>query len=311
MKTIYLAGGCFWGVQAYFQKIQGIIHTEVGYANGHTSQPTYAQVCHENTGHAETVRVDYDEQDIDLKDILRHYFRIIEPTSLNKQGNDVGTQYRVGVYYTDPADQHIIAQAIAAEQIQHRDPIVVENEPLLQFYAAEDEHQDYLNHHPNGYCHVDLSLANEPLRAAPIRLPEVDTLPSILTAEQYRITQQNGTEPPFSHEYDHLFARGLYVDVVSGEPLFSSADKFDSGCGWASFSQPVSKKHLAYKPDHSHAMQRVEVRSHYADSHLGHVFSDGLPERGGLRYCINGNSLRFVPYDEMEAQGYGDWKDVV
>lgn len=311
MKTIYLAGGCFWGVEAYFQRINGVLNTQVGYANGQTVNPTYQQVCHGSTGHVETVRIDYDEQLIHLKQILQHYFRIINPTSLNKQGNDSGTQYRVGIYYVDSADYDVIVRAIDDEQLRYRDKIVVENQPLEVFYAAEDYHQNYLNVNPNGYCHIDLSLADEPLRVMPVSLPDLSTLPSLLTPEQLRITQQNGTEAPFSHEYDGLFERGLYVDVVSGEPLFSSKDKFDSGCGWPSFTKPVVRSHVQYRQDNSHSMQRVEVRSQYANSHLGHVFADGVPESGGLRYCINGNSLRFIPYDEMDEQGYGDWKDAV
>ncbi len=310
-KTIYFAGGCFWGVEAYFQRIHGVIATRVGYANGSTECPSYEDVCHRNTGHAETVEVIYDDNILNLNVLMKYFFRIINPISLNRQGNDVGVQYRTGVYYIDLNDKNIISSAIAAEQRKYAKPIVVENLPLQRFDAAEDYHQNYLQNHVNGYCHIDVRLADIPVYQTDFVKPDDDTLRQHLTAEQYRITQQNGTERPFSHEYDHLFARGLYVDVVSGEPLFSSRDKFDSGCGWASFSQPVSPDSLVQTLDLSHGMQRVEVRSELADSHLGHVFPDGLPERGGLRYCINGASLRFVPFEEMAAQGYGDWLDFV
>ena len=207
---------------------------------------------------------------------------------------------------------------MAAEQAKYADKIVVENQPLQQFFTAEDYHQDYLAKNPNGYCHIDIRRADEPLpgkaagfNAAAYQKPSDAALKQQLSPEQYRITQQNGTERAFSHEYDHLFAPGLYVDVVSGEPLFSSRDKFDSGCGWPSFTQPLNAAAVTEHSDHSYNMQRVEVRSHSADSHLGHVFPDGPADKGGLRYCINGASLRFIPYAEMEAAGYGYLKGAV
>ena len=320
-KVIYLAGGCFWGLQAYFQRIRGVLTTECGYANGHTTHPRYEDVCHHHTGHAETVKVVYDADVIGLTEILRYFLRVVDPVSVNRQGNDVGTQYRSGVYYTDIADEMLIRAILTAEQKHHKLPIAVENQPLQQFYPAETEHQDYLIKHPEGYCHIDLRQADVPLpiehevSEAPsgfevqqFHKPADAQLRQQLSEEQYRITQQAGTEYPFSHDYDHLFAPGLYVDVVSGEPLFSSRDKFDSGCGWPSFSQPVAVDVVRAHRDSSHGMQRTEVRSRYADSHLGHVFSDGPRERGGLRYCINGASLRFIPYAEMDEAGYGVYK---
>lgn len=308
IKTIYFAGGCFWGVQAYFQRIQGVVNTRVGYANGNTENPTYEQVCHQHTGHAETVEVVYDDSLLNLKKLMQYFFRIIEPTSLNKQGNDVGVQYRTGVYFIDLEDEKIIADSIAVEQCKYQQTIVVENLPLQRFDLAEDYHQFYLDKNPQGYCHIDVRLADFPVYRGHFVKPNDAQLRQMLTDEQYYVTQQNGTERPFSHEYDHLFKRGLYVDIVSGEPLFSSRDKFDSGCGWAAFSQPISPDSLVQHIDLTHGMKRVEVRSGMADSHLGHVFPDGLPEKGGLRYCINGASLRFVPFDEMDEQGYGAWK---
>lgn len=307
-KIIYFAGGCFWGVQAYFQRIEGVVSTRVGYANGHTEHPSYEDVCHHNTGHAETVEVRYDDDVLNLNKLMKYFFRIIDATSLNQQGNDVGVQYRTGVYFVDLADEKIIAEALAMEQHKYTRPIVVENLPLQQFHLAEDYHQDYLNHHPQGYCHIDVRLADFPVYQRDFVKPNDAKLREMLTSEQYYVTQENGTEHPFSHEYDHLFERGLYVDIVSGEPLFSSRDKFDSGCGWAAFSQPISPDGLMQYLDLTHGMRRVEVRSSMANSHLGHVFPDGLPERGGLRYCINGASLRFVPFAEMDEQGYGEWK---
>lgn len=311
-KIIHLAGGCFWGVEAYFQSIHGVLDAQSGYANGKTANPTYEQVCRENTGHAEAVAITYDSEQVSLQTLLRHFFRIIDPTALNRQGNDVGSQYRTGIYYTQADELPIIQAAIAQEQRKYARKIVVQVQPLEHFYLAEDYHQDYLAKNPNGYCHINLALAHEPM------LPENEygkpsdaELQQMLTAEQYYVTQQNGTERPFSHEYDHLFERGLYVDIVSGEPLFSSRDKYDSGCGWPAFSRPISPEAVNNYRDTTHGMIRVEVRSQAADSHLGHVFPDGLPECGGLRYCINGSSLRFIPYEELDAAGYGDLKDYI
>lgn len=325
-QTIYLAGGCFWGLEAYFQRIPGVIDAVSGYANGKTENPRYEDVVYRGTGHAETVRVTYDADRLSLDDILQYYFRVIDPTSLNKQGNDRGTQYRTGVYFTDAAQQPVIQAALDAEQKKYSRPLVVENQPLAHFYEAEEYHQDYLIKNPNGYCHIDISLADKPLPgktgndeaaarkgfdAATYQKPSDAQLRQQLTPEQYRVTQQSGTERAFTHEYDHLFAPGIYVDVVSGEPLFSSKDKFDSGCGWPSFSKPIRKEAVTEHKDYSYNMTRIEVRSNAADSHLGHVFPDGPRERGGLRYCINGASLRFIPLERMEAEGYGHLVDQV
>lgn len=305
-KTIYLAGGCFWGVEAYFQRIAGVINAVSGYANGHQAHPTYQDVVSQQTGHAETVKIDYDAHHIHLSQLLKHYFRIIDPLSLNQQGNDKGTQYRTGIYYSDEQDLAIIQKIMAEEQQKYTQKIAVEVLPLSAFYMAEEYHQDYLDKNPNGYCHIDLALAAKPLAiSASYCKPDDEILKQTLSTAQYYITQENGTEKPFSHEYDHLFEPGIYVDIVSGQPLFASKDKFNSGCGWPSFSRPIDEAALTEHDDYSYNKHRIEVRSSGADSHLGHVFQDGPQELGGLRYCINGASLRFIPLAEMEAQGYG------
>ncbi|MBE2898363.1 bifunctional peptide-methionine (S)-S-oxide reductase MsrA/peptide-methionine (R)-S-oxide reductase MsrB [Pasteurellaceae bacterium 20609_3] len=312
-KTIYLAGGCFWGLEAYFERIDGVLDAVSGYANGNSENPSYQDVI-AGSGHAETVKVDYDPSKISLHDILRRYFRVIDPTSVNKQGNDRGVQYRTGIYYTDEADRAQIEQDIAGEQQKHSQKIVVEVQPLRQFFAAEEYHQDYLRKNPNGYCHIDISLADKPLEAEKGQSAvkkDYREQKLGLTDRQFYITQQNGTERAFSHEYDHLFAPGIYVDIVSGEPLFSSRDKYDSGCGWPSFTRPIAQSAVVEKVDKSFNMTRTEVRSHDADSHLGHVFPDGPQDKGGLRYCINGTALKFIPLEEMDAQGYGQWKSAV
>ncbi len=320
-RTIYLAGGCFWGVEAYFERIDGVIDAVSGYANGTTENPSYEDVVYRKTGHAETVKVVYNPDKLSLDDILQYYFRIIDPTSLNKQGNDRGVQYRAGVFTTDPAEHTVVAAALTALQARYKRPVVVENTPLVHFYDAEQYHQDYLLKNPNGYCHVDLNLADEPLpgKAAPTEAapqgvdatrfekPDSKTLQQRLSREQYQVTQNSGTERAFSHRYDELFEPGLYVDIVSGEPLFSSRDKYQSGCGWPSFVQPIAASAVTEKTDTSYNMRRVEIRSAAADSHLGHVFPDGPRDRGGLRYCINGASLNFIPKAQMQEQGYAQW----
>ena len=320
-QTIYLAGGCFWGVEAYFERIDGVLDAVSGYANGRTENPSYEDVVYRNTGHAETVKVTYNPDKLSLDDILQYYFRIIDPTSLNKQGNDRGEQYRVGVYSTDAAEQPVIAAALTELQKRYKRPIVVENKPLQHFYEAEQYHQDYLLKNPNGYCHVDLNKADEPLPgkvksadqiqqefdASRFQKPDSKTLQQRLSREEYQVTQNSGTERAFSHRYDELFEPGLYVDIVSGEPLFSSKAKYESGCGWPSFVEPINASAIVEKVDTSYNMRRVEVRSLTADSHLGHVFPDGPRDRGGLRYCINGASLKFIPKAQMQEQGYAQW----
>lgn len=321
-RTIYLAGGCFWGIEAYMERVDGVIDAVSGYANGGTTNPSYEQVI-AGSGHAETVKVTYDADKTDLDTILKYYFRVIDPTSLNKQGNDRGVQYRSGIYYTDSKDKAVIDDAVKEVQSKYKQKVVVENKALDNFYLAEMYHQDYLAKNPNGYCHVDLSLADDkPEGIARTKLAPVTTiaetlsakryagfdknaLKNTLTKEQYAITQDAGTERAFSHEYDELFAPGIYVDVVSGEPLFLSTDKYASGCGWPSFTKPIDMQVITQHKDMAFNMVRTEIRSRVADSHLGHVFPDGPKDRGGLRYCINGGALQFIPVSAMPQSGYG------
>lgn len=309
LKNIYLAGGCFWGVEAYFKKIKGVVDAISGYVNGNKANPSYEDVIYHNTGHAEAVKVIYNPEEISLAKVLQHFFRIIDPTSLNRQGNDVGSQYRSGIYTHNLQERQLIVAALNQLQKQYNQPLVVENLPLEHFYPAEDYHQDYLAKNPDGYCHIDLNLAEQPLAEDinSIPLPSKEELRSQLSPEEYYVTQEDGTERPYSHPYDQLFEAGIYVDLISGEVLFSSKDKYDAGCGWPSFTQPITSQALSEHQDNSLNMQRVEVRSQQANSHLGHVFPDGPEDKGGLRYCINGTSLKFIPLEEMAAKGYSDW----
>lgn len=307
-SEIYLAGGCFWGTEHFLKQIRGVESTEAGYANGNTKNPTYEEVCHNNTGFAETVKVVYNPQEVSLGLILDLYFKTIDPTSINRQGNDRGSQYRTGIYYTNPADLPVIRNAISALEKNYVKPIVVEVEPLKNFYKAEGYHQDYLDKHPGGYCHISPQLFELARRAnaqTTYKKKDDATLRSILSPEQYAVTQKGATEPAFHNEYWQEKREGIYVDVTTGEPLFISTDKFDSGCGWPSFSKPIDKNLIEEKLDASHGMIRMEVRSKTGDAHLGHVFTDGPKDKGGLRYCINSASLRFIPKEKMKAEGYG------
>lgn len=312
LKTIYLAGGCFWGLEAYMERVYGVADVVSGYANGKTENPTYDDVSHKNTGHAETLKIQYDPARVSLDNLLDYYLLVIDPTSLNKQGNDVGTQYRTGVYFTDEKDREIIEKKLEAEQKKYKDKIVVEVEKLSNFYEAEAYHQDYLDKNPYGYCHIDLRKANEIIiNKEKYKKPSDDLLRKRLTSIQYNVTQKSDTEQPFSNKYWNSEKKGIYVDIVTGEPLFVSSDKFNSGCGWPSFSKPISKDVVKYSGDNSYNMDRVEVRSRAGGSHLGHVFEDGPKESGGLRYCINGAALRFVPLEDMDKEGYGYLKHLV
>lgn len=304
MAEIYLAGGCFWGLEEYFSRISGVLQTSVGYANGQVETTNYQLI--KETDHAETVQVVYDEKVVSFREILLYYFRVIDPLSVNQQGNDRGRQYRTGIYYKDEEDLPTINTVVREQELLIGRKIAVEVEKLRHYILAEDYHQDYLKKNPGGYCHIDVRDAEKPLiDAANYEKPSEAVLRENLSEESYRVTQEAATEAPFSNAYDQTFEEGIYVDITTGEPLFFAKDKFASGCGWPSFSRPISKELIHYYQDLSHGMERIEVRSRSGNAHLGHVFTDGPQELGGLRYCINSASLRFIAKDEMEEAGYG------
>ena len=295
LKTIYLAGGCFWGVEKYFSLMPGVKETEAGYANGSTASPTYEEVCSGKTGHAETVKVVFDPEELSLPFLLERYYSIIDPVSVNKQGNDRGIQYRTGIYYADEKDKPVIETSLKRLQQHFRQPLAIEVQPLRQFSRAEKYHQRYLDKNPGGYCHIPPAKFREASQARenePVyRKKSDEELRRVLTREQFAVTRNNATEPPFRNEYFNNDRPGIYVDVTTGEPLFLSTDKFDSGCGWPSFSRPIKEELIQEKQDFSHGMRRTEVRSKTGDAHLGHVFTDGPKEQGGLRYWTAEYSL--------------------
>ena len=295
-------------MEAYFSRIPGVESVTAGYANGTTDAPTYEQVCTGTTGHAETVHVVYDPETVSLQVLTEHFFKIIDPLAENRQGNDVGTQYRSGIYYTKEADRAILQQVIDTEQEKYETPIQTELRPLSNYYLAEEYHQDYLEKNPGGYCHVDFStLADFDKTGTPsaYKRPSDEEIRAKLTDEQYRVTQQGGTERPFTGTYDDFFEPGIYVDVVTVNRSSVLPISLIPAADGPVFPGHRRRAVLKFR-DTRYGMDRTEVKSRSGRSHLGHVFDDGPTELGGVRYCINSASLRFIPYEEMEKEGYGD-----
>ncbi len=311
MKEIYVAGGCFWGTEHYMKQIPGVRETEAGFANSTVEHPTYRQVCAGGTHAAEAVRVVYEPVILALDELVQLYLRSVEPFNVNRQGEDEGEQYRTGIYYVDPEDEPVIRACLEALAAQAGRVPAIELAPLKNFFPAEAEHQDYLEHHPKGYCHLAPELFEEARNYRPcarFSKPDDATLRERLTPVQYAVTQQAATEQPFFNPYFDEKREGIYVDVTTGEPLFISTDKFDSGCGWPAFSRPIDRSLLTEHVDTTYAHRvRTEVRSAHSEAHLGHVFQDGPEELGGLRYCINSAALRFIPREQMEGEGYADY----
>ncbi len=309
MSEIYLAGGCFWGTEKYISLIRGVVSSQVGYANGKTENPTYEDVCYRNTGHAEAVHVIYDKEVLPLEFLLELFYDSIDPVSINRQGGDHGVQYRTGIYYTNGNDLPIIESSINELQKHYKAPIAIEVERLYNFYPAEKHHQKYLDKNEGGYCHIPKSKFEKVEKAiinpANYKKADENELKKALTPLQYEVTQNSATEPPFRNEFWNTFDKGIYVDITTGEPLFFSSDKYESGCGWPSFTKPIEPNVVKNRQDNSIGMSRIEVKSRKGDAHLGHVFDDGPKDKGGLRYCINSAALRFIPKEDMEKEGYG------
>lgn len=317
-ETIYLAGGCFWGTEKYFQSLHGVLSTSVGYALGKkemmtkplVDHVTYGEVCN-HSGHAEAVQVVFQPDIISLKELLQEFAYTIDPTAFGRQGMDIGIQYRTGIYYVEENQKQVICNFLAQLQKEYDRPVVVENLPLLQYILAEDEHQNYLNQNPRGYCHINFAAIAKKKQnfVDPKKYPKPTKalLKETLSPVQFAVTQENATEPPFQNEFWETSAAGLYVDITTGEPLFTSKDKFASSCGWPAFAKPLDPNAVTEYDDLSHHMMRTEVRSRSGNAHLGHIFEDGPLETGGLRYCVNSAALHFIPKEDMEKEGYGEF----
>ncbi|AXE60697.1 peptide-methionine (R)-S-oxide reductase [[Mycoplasma] phocae] len=305
MNKIYLAGGCFWGMEAYFSKIKGVISTRVGYANGITTETSYYQI--KNTDHAETVEIEYNPNVINLAEILERFLLLVDPYSINKQGNDIGRQYRTGIYYVDDYSRKCALLTLEIYEKNHNGKkTVIEVEELSNFIQAEESHQKYLEKHPGGYCHINLSNLSMPLsKFKKLQLNEIENME--LDELSRSVMLEKATERPFTSKLNDEKAIGLFVDKISKEALFISDDKFDSGCGWPSFTKGITTDSISYNQDLSHNMNRIETTSRIQDSHLGHVFEDGPKLRGGLRYCINGAALNFIPVEKLKNSVYENY----
>jgi peptide methionine sulfoxide reductase msrA/msrB len=331
-SKIVFAGGCFWCTEAEFDHAPGVVEAISGYTGGAVANPTYEEVSSGTTGHREAVLVYYNEASTTIEKLLVTYWRHIDPTDEGGQFVDRGEQYTTAIYYTTKAQQEAAKkteqQVVSAKKFAK--PIAIELLAYTTFYPAEEYHQNYKDKNPVRYEYYrDRSGRNNFIQTywkndtktfstttmststkkawEQFVKPEDSQLRKRLTEEQYTVTQHEGTERPFKNLYADNKEKGIYVDIVSGEPLFLSSDKYDSGTGWPSFVKPLSNDVVTLHEDKRLFSTRTEVRSAIADSHLGHVFPDGPKDRGGMRYCMNSAALRFVPFAEMEKEGYGDY----
>ncbi|UHA72814.1 peptide-methionine (S)-S-oxide reductase MsrA [Paenibacillus sp. 481] len=308
------AGGCFWCMVTPFEELPGIHSIVSGYIGGHTENPNYKEVCTNTTGHAEAVQITFDPEQFPYEKLLDIFWQQVDPTDAGGQFHDRGSSYRTAIFYHSDEQRELAEQSKRTLEASGRfdKPIATEIAAANTFYPAEEYHQDYHLKNSAHYKRYRQGSGRDVFIAEHWGVTDTERadLKHKLSPMQFHVTQNSGTEPPFQNEFWDHKREGIYVDIVSGEPLFSSCEKYDSGCGWPSFTKPLRPFHVEEKLDLAHGMIRTEVRSRLGDSHLGHVFDDGPASQGGLRYCINSAALRFIPKEELDEAGYGEFKSL-